>query len=60
MPRPATARQYITAWMAALEEMSRPGWRAEYDQTTQDIAARRGRELDVVLKELGLHRRRRR
>src|SRR5258708_2078370 len=60
MPRPATARQYISASTAALEATSRPGWRAEYDQTTRDIAAQRGRDLDGVLKAPGLHRRRRR
>ena len=45
---------YFNGWMAALDEMRHPGWREEYAQTTRDIAARRGRDLDVVVKELGL------
>jgi hypothetical protein len=53
-------RPYIVGWLAALEEMSRPGWRDDHDQTTRDIAARRGTDLDVVLKKLGLERRRHR
>ena len=46
--------QYFNGWMAALDEMRRPNWRETYVQTTRDIAARRGRSLDVVAKELGL------
>jgi PHD/YefM family antitoxin component YafN of YafNO toxin-antitoxin module len=46
--------EYFNGWMAALDEMRRPTWREEYAQTTRDIAARRGRDLDVVVKELGL------
>jgi PHD/YefM family antitoxin component YafN of YafNO toxin-antitoxin module len=46
--------QYFNGWMAALDEMRRPNWRETYAQTTRDIAARRGRSLDVVAKELGL------
>jgi hypothetical protein len=34
MPRPATARQYLSAGVGALDEVSRPGWGAEYDQPT--------------------------
>jgi PHD/YefM family antitoxin component YafN of YafNO toxin-antitoxin module len=45
---------YFNGWMAALDEMRRPDWREVYDQTTRDIAAGRGRSLDVVAKELGL------
>jgi len=46
--------EYFNGWMAALDEMRRPDWREVYDQTTRDIAAGRGRDLDVVVKELGL------
>jgi PHD/YefM family antitoxin component YafN of YafNO toxin-antitoxin module len=46
--------EYFNGWMAALDEMRRPGWREEFAQTTRDIAAKRGRDLDVVAKELGL------
>jgi len=46
--------QYFNGWMAALDEMRRPDWREVHAQTTRDIAARRGRNLDVVAKELGL------
>jgi PHD/YefM family antitoxin component YafN of YafNO toxin-antitoxin module len=45
---------YFNGWMAALDEMRRPDWREAYAQTTRDITARRGRDLDVVAKELGL------
>lgn len=46
--------QYFNGWMAALDEMRRPDWRETYDQTTRDIVAGRGRDLDAVAKELGL------
>ena len=46
--------EYFNGWMAALDEMRHPGWREEYTQTTRDIAARRGHDLDQVVKELGL------
>jgi PHD/YefM family antitoxin component YafN of YafNO toxin-antitoxin module len=45
---------YFNGWMAALDEMRRPDWRETYDQTSRDIAAGRGRDLDVVARELGL------
>jgi PHD/YefM family antitoxin component YafN of YafNO toxin-antitoxin module len=45
---------YFNGWMAALDEMRRPDWRAVHDQTSRDIAAGRGRGLDAVAKELGL------
>jgi PHD/YefM family antitoxin component YafN of YafNO toxin-antitoxin module len=48
--------QYFDGWVAALDEMSRPGWREVWDETTRDIAANRGKDLDVVMKELGLGR----
>ena len=46
--------EYFNGWMAALDEMRRPDWREVYDRTTREIAAGRGRDLDVVAKELGL------
>jgi len=46
--------QYFNGWMAALDEMRRPDWRETCDQTTRDIVAGRGRDLDTVAKELGL------
>jgi len=46
--------EYFNGWMAALDEMRRPDWREVHDRTTRDIAAGRGRDLDVVAKELGL------
>jgi hypothetical protein len=46
--------EYFNGWMAALDEMRRPDWREVYDQTSRDIAAGRGRDLDTVAKELGL------
>lgn len=45
---------YFNGWMAALDEMRRPDWRETYAQTTRDIAAGRGYDLDDVVKELGL------
>ena len=46
--------QYSNGWMAALDEMRRPDWREVHEQTSRDISAGRGRDLDVVAKELGL------
>jgi PHD/YefM family antitoxin component YafN of YafNO toxin-antitoxin module len=46
--------EYFNGWMAALDEMRRPDWREVHDQTSRDIAAGRGRNLDTVAKELGL------
>jgi PHD/YefM family antitoxin component YafN of YafNO toxin-antitoxin module len=45
---------YFNGWMAALDEMRRPDWREAHAQTTRDIAAGRGHDLDLVVKELGL------
>ena len=45
---------YFNGWMAALDEMRRPDWQETYDQPSRDIAAGRGRDLDVVARELGL------
>src|SRR5436305_7072668 len=44
--------EYFNGWMAALDEIRRPDWREAYARTTRDIAARRGRTLDAVAKEL--------
>lgn len=46
--------QYFNGWMAALDEMRRPDWREVHERTSRDIAQGRGRDLDVVAKELGL------
>lgn len=45
---------YFNGWMAALDEMRRPDWREVYDETTKAIAQDRGKDLDMVVKELGL------
>src|ERR1051325_4902757 len=45
---------YFNGWMAALDEMRRPDWREVHAETSRDIAAGRGRNLDTVAKELGL------
>ena len=46
--------EYFEGWMAALDEMKRPDWRETLTETSRDVAARRGRSLDVIAKELGL------
>ena len=46
--------EYFDGWMAALDEMRRFGWREVWAETSRDIAAGRGRSLDVVAKELGV------
>ena len=46
--------RYFNGWIAALDEMSRPGWREMHDRALRDMAAGRGRDLDDVVKELGL------
>jgi PHD/YefM family antitoxin component YafN of YafNO toxin-antitoxin module len=46
--------EYFDGWMAALEEMRRPDWQQVWAETSRDIAARRGRSLDVIAKELGV------
>jgi hypothetical protein len=46
--------RYFNSWMAALDEMRRPDWREVHAETTQAIAQDRGKDLDVVVKELGL------
>ena len=45
---------YFDGWMAALDEMRRPDWQQVWAETSRDIAARRGRSLEAVAKELGL------
>jgi hypothetical protein len=44
--------QYLNGWIAAIDEMSRPGWREMHDRAMRDMAAGRGRDLDDVVKEL--------
>lgn len=46
--------EYFDGWMAALDEMRRPDWRLVHDETSRDIAARRGRALDDIARELEL------
>ena len=46
--------EYFEGWMAALDEMRRPGWQTAWSDGSRDIAAGRGRDLDAVAKELGL------
>jgi len=53
----ANLAQYLRGWAAALDEMRRPDWREVHDQTSRDIAAGRGRDLETVAKELGFQRR---
>ena len=47
-------QEYFDGWMAALDEMRRPDWKEAWARTSRDIAAGRGRDLDVLSKELGL------
>lgn len=46
--------EYFDGWMAALDEMRRPDWQVAWAETGRDIAARRGRSLDTIAKELAL------
>lgn len=46
--------EYFEGWMAAIDEMRRPDWQQVLAETRRDVAARRGRTLDAVLKERGL------
>src|SRR5258705_12952156 len=46
--------EYFDGWMAALDEMRRPDWQVAWAEASRDIAARRGRDLDVIAKELRL------
>ena len=48
------SEEYFNGWVAAIEEMQRPGWKHELEQARRDAAAGRGRTLDEVAKELGL------
>jgi hypothetical protein len=57
---PELTREYLRGWMAVLDEMRRPDWRAIYDRTSRDIAAGRGRDLEKIAQELGLDGRSRR
>ncbi len=46
--------EYFDGWMAALDEMRRRDWQEVWAETSRDIAARRGRNLDAIAKEHGL------
>ena len=46
--------EYFDGWMAAIEEMQRPGWQAALRRSRQDVAAGRGKDLESIVKELGL------
>jgi len=45
---------YFDGWMAALDEMRRPGWQERLAQARREVAAKRGRSLDAIAKEMGL------
>ncbi|MBL9015530.1 MAG: type II toxin-antitoxin system Phd/YefM family antitoxin [Myxococcales bacterium] len=45
---------YFDGWMAALDEMRRPGWQERLVQARREVAGKRGRSLDVIAKEMGL------
>jgi PHD/YefM family antitoxin component YafN of YafNO toxin-antitoxin module len=47
---------YYLAWRDAIELMQRPNWREELEQSRRDFAAGRYRDLEDVVKELGLDR----
>jgi PHD/YefM family antitoxin component YafN of YafNO toxin-antitoxin module len=46
--------EYFEAWMHAIDEMRRPDWRETWSRAREDAAAGRGRDFDVISKELGL------
>ncbi|MBI2893578.1 MAG: type II toxin-antitoxin system Phd/YefM family antitoxin [Deltaproteobacteria bacterium] len=46
--------EYFDGWMAALDEMRRKDWQVAWAETSRDIAARRGRSLDAIMKEHSL------
>jgi PHD/YefM family antitoxin component YafN of YafNO toxin-antitoxin module len=46
--------EYFDGWMAAIEEIQRPGWREALSRSKRDVAAGRGKDLDTVLREMGL------
>lgn len=48
------SEEYFQGWMAALDEMRRPNWREELEQSRRDAAAGIGPTLDEMVKELGL------
>lgn len=54
MSSPADIAQYLRGWAAALDEMRRPDWREVHEQTSRDIAAGRGRDLETIARELAL------
>lgn len=48
--------EYFDGWMAAIDEMRRPGWREALTEARHDAQAGRGRDLEVIAKELALDR----
>jgi PHD/YefM family antitoxin component YafN of YafNO toxin-antitoxin module len=42
------------SWREMLALMRRPNWQSEWVQMERDASARRGRDLDTVVQELGL------
>ena len=48
--------EYFEGWLVAIELMQRPNWREELEQSRRDAEAGRGRDLEEVVKELGLDR----
>ena len=48
---------YFEGWLSVIELMKQPNWREELEQSRQDFAAGRGRDLEEVVREIGLDRR---
>ena len=46
--------EYYEGWMAAIDEMRRPDWREVLAEARRDSASGHGRDLDMIVKELGL------
>jgi PHD/YefM family antitoxin component YafN of YafNO toxin-antitoxin module len=48
--------QYFDGWMAVIDIMRMPNWREQWDESNRQIAEGRGRELETIVRELGLDR----
>jgi PHD/YefM family antitoxin component YafN of YafNO toxin-antitoxin module len=48
--------EYFEGWRVVIELMQQPNWREELEQSRRDFAAGRYRDLEEVVKELGLDR----
>jgi PHD/YefM family antitoxin component YafN of YafNO toxin-antitoxin module len=46
--------EYFEGWMAALDEMSRPGWKALLDTSRGEVDTGHGKDLETVAKEMKL------